>query len=235
MLIGVVGCAAGNVQPASSAKIDIAQVPVGWTDAEPQSDVDPAAVQRFMLGTVFPALGQVGQNPDALRELLTQDVRLRWPNKVADGPDAFVKTTAGAFADDVRRFVIAATNYKLLVTKCRSTDPSLRPVGLPASVDIATFDPTHIDARTIAAHPGLLAPSVQPIKMIQGERSAANRFLNVAQFKHSWFTTGQPAYTYVDRYVVVREAGELKVQEYEFTYNAGEFPPEPVPLTSCPR
>lgn len=201
---------------------------------QPKPTIDPALVQRLILERVFPALGQVQQDPAPLRALLTEDVRLRWPNKIGEGPDEFIRVVGEAFSHDLKLFVIAAKNYKYLETACGKSDPSLRPVGLPDSIEIKTFNLDALTPDMVASYPGLLMPAIDSLKMIQGDTFASDRFLHVAKFKHSWFSVGQPAYVYIDRYVVKQVNGDLKVQEYEFTLNTGEFPSEPTPLTACP-
>jgi hypothetical protein len=210
------------------------------TDAQSAADTaapDPAAVQKFVLESVYPAFGVATVRPEALAALLTDDARLRWPNQVGDGKDAFVRILADAFKADQRRFVVAATNYKFLVTQCHAAggaDDGLRPAGLPASVDLATFDPANITPDVLAKNPGLLAPSVDIQKLIQGQALAAGRFLVVAKFKHAWMRGVDAPYWYVDRFVVRTEGGALRVEEYEFTANLEEIPAPPALLTACP-
>jgi hypothetical protein len=235
MLLGcaAIGCtsAAPSTEASSSSHALAAAASVTSSSPTPP---DPAAVEQFILGTVYPAFGTAAQNPDTLASVLTEDARLRWPNQVGDGKAEFVRILAGAFEEDMRRFVIAATNYKFLVTRCGRTDDGLRPVGLPPSIDIATFDPNAITPAVIAANPGLLAPSVDIQKLLQGQALAAGRFLVVARFKHAWMHANDTPYWYVDRFVVTNASGSLKVQEYEFTANLTDIAPAPTPLVACP-
>ncbi len=142
---------------------------------------------------------------------------------------------ATAFAGDAELFQIAVANYKFLVTKCGSTNTSLRPVGLPASIDVATFDPTRITPEIIQQHPGLMMPSIEYVKDIPGQDFAADRYLVLARFKHAWQKVGDVPYWYVDRFVARREKGVIKLAEYEFTADQNDFAPHPTLLSTCPQ
>ena len=173
------------------------------------TNADLPAIKKMIKEELMQAfMDLAAQSTKKFESMLAEDVRLKWPMKESVGKKAFIATIAEGFKSDAALFNVASSNYDFLVKKCGLNNPSQKPIGP--------------------------APQIEIIKDIQGQDKAANRFLVVAKFKHSWMKSSDEAYVYVDRWVVKREKGQLKIAEYEFTANQGEMPAHPTPLTQCP-
>jgi len=198
------------------------------------TNADRPAIKKLLKEDLVQAFMTIMQSPDKFRSLLAKDVKLRWIKKISDGKDAFIETIVEAFKRDAQFFVTAASNYKFLVTKCGITNKSQRPVGLPESIDITKFDPKNIRPEDYKKHPGLMAPWVRPIKDLQGRDLAANRYIMIAEFKHSWMKVLDRPYTYIDRWIMGKRNKNIKIVEYEFTANIDELPSFPTEIKKCP-
>lgn len=200
----------------------------------PLTNADLPAIRKLVKEDFGQGLGEAVQNPARLLAIVTDDFRLRWPNKVTNGKAAFVQAIQESFQTDFGLFVIAVNNYKFLVTQCGVKDEALRPVGLPASVDIRSFDPAAITPEVMQKHPGLSFPWIEFVKDLPGQQLAAGRYLVLAKFKHSWQKSSDQPYWYVDRFTVRRDRDQLKIAEYEFTADFDDMARHPTPITKCP-
>ena len=220
--------------------------PTGKADAYDDQCDEERGVTPLSNGDVADAVALINERlypnfaggPGARQRLegaLTPDARLRWIMLEADGRDAFIDVILDAADEEIERFAVAVNNYKFLATECGVSDDAQRPLGLPPSIDITTFDPAAITPDLLEQHPGLLAPRFTLEGDLIGQDAAAGRFVRVARFAHSWMTDADDAYLFIDRFVVVKVDGQLQVDEYEFNVTLSDIPAPPEPLEACPE